>query len=138
MFNRKFTNADILQHDWARGDRATLLRSLHAGRSPRTPVISSSGWGTDVAGTDRRSVRAYLSGNGDMRTTWWRMYDVVYMAVVPGATLERAMYSFHRFHHALTLARLGIAQAVVQTAADIEQKGMLVAARNSVVREMKR
>jgi hypothetical protein len=52
MFNRKSTNADILQHGWARRDRATLLHSLHAGRSSRTPDASSSGWGTDVAGTD--------------------------------------------------------------------------------------
>jgi hypothetical protein len=138
MFNRKSTNADILQHDWARHDRATLLHSLHVGRSPRTPAASSSGWGADVAGTDRRSVHAYLSGKGDLRTTWWSMYCAAYMVVVPGATLERAMFSFHRLHHALTLARLGFAHSVAQTAADIEQRGMLVAARNSAVREMKR
>jgi hypothetical protein len=68
MFNRKSTNTDILKHDWARRDRATLLHSLHAGRSPRTPAASSSGWSTDVAGTDRSSVRAYLCGKGDLRT----------------------------------------------------------------------
>ena len=52
MFNRKCTNADINHHDWAQRDRATMLRSLHAGRAPRVPVAASSGWGTDVAGKD--------------------------------------------------------------------------------------
>ena len=138
MFNRKSTNADIHQHDWARRDRATLLHSLHAVRLPRTPAGSFSGWGTDVAGTDPRSVHAYLSGKGDMRTTWWSMYCAAYMTVVPRATLERAMFSFHRLHHAFTLARLGIAHSVAQTAADIQQQGMLVAVSNSAAREMKR
>lgn len=138
MFNRKSTNADITQHDWAQRDRATLLRSLHAGREPRVPAAASSGWGTDVTGNDPRSVRAYLAGKGDLRTTWWNLYSAVYMAVVPGATLERAMYSFHVLHHSLTLSRLGFAHSVAQTAADIEQKGLLAAAHNSVVREMER
>lgn len=138
MLNRKSTNADITKHDWAQRDRATLLRSLHAGRTSRKPAAASSGLGNDVTGNDPRSVRAYLAGKGDMRTGWWNLYSAVYMAVVPGATLERAMYSFHRRHHTLTLAMLGFAHAVARTATDIEQKGILAAAYNSVVREMKR
>jgi hypothetical protein len=137
MFNRKSTNADILQHDWARRDRATLLHSLHAGQSPRTPAAASSGWGTDVAGTDRRSVRAYLSGKGDLRTTWWNLYSSLYLAVVPGSVLADAMYSFHRAHHSLTLARMSFAHAVARTAADIEHKGVLTAAKSSFARELK-
>jgi hypothetical protein len=104
MFNRKSTNADILQHGWARRDRATLLHSLHAGRSPRTPDASSSGWGTDVAGTDRSSVRACVCGKEDLRTAWWHLYSSLYLVVVPGSVLADAMYSFHRGHHSLTLA----------------------------------
>lgn len=138
MFNRKSTNADITQHDWAQRDRATLLRSLHVGRAPRMPVIAASGVGTDVTGNDPRSVRAYLAGKGDARTAWWNLFSKVYVALVRGATLEHAMYAFHRLHHSLTLARLGFAQSVAQTAADIEQKGFLAAAHNSVLREMKR
>jgi hypothetical protein len=140
MFNRKSSNADIIQHDWdwAQRDRAALLRSLHAGPAPRVPAAASSGWGTDVAGSDPRSVHAYLAGKGDLRTTWWNCFSTVYMAVVPAATLERAMFAFHRFHHSLTLARLGFAHSVAQTAADIEQNGVLAATHNSVVREMTR
>lgn len=70
MFNSNSDNADINQHDWARRNRATLLRSLHAGRAPRGPAAASSGWGTDVTGNDPRSVRAYLAGKGDRCTTW--------------------------------------------------------------------
>lgn len=138
MFNRKSSNADITQHDWAKGDRAALLRSLHAGRAPRTPVATSSGCGTDVTGNDPRSVRAYLAGKGDLRTAWWSLFSKVYVAFIRGATLEHAMHAFHSLHHTLTLAKLEFAAAVSQTAADIEQKGVLAAAHSSVVREMKR
>ena len=133
----KFTNADISCFDWAQHDRATLLRSLHAGPAPRAPAAASSGWATDVTGNDPRSVRAYLAGKGDLRTTWWNLFSAIYAATVPGATAERAMYSFHRFHHALTLSRLGFAHSVSQTAADTEKNGVLSAAHSSVARELK-
>ena len=138
MFNRKSSNADINQHDWAHRDRAALLRSLHAGRAPRAPAAASSDWGADVSGSDPRSVHAYLAGKGDLRTTWWNLFSAVYVAAVPGATLEHAMHSFHRFHHALTFSRLGFALSVSQTAADIEKNGVLAAAHSSVARELKR
>jgi len=137
MFNRTSTNADITKHDWARRDRAALLRSLHAKPAPRA-ATATSGWGTDVAGKDPRSVHAYLNGKGDLRATWWNLYSAFYTALVPGATLERAMYSFHRLHHALTLSRLRFAHAVATTAADIEQNGVMSAAQRSVEREMNR
>lgn len=137
MFNRTFTNTDITKHDWAHRDRAALLRSLHATPAPRA-ATETSGWGTDVVRDDRRSIRAYLRGKGDLRATWWNLYSALYTAIVPGATLERAMYAFHRLHHALTLSRLGFARAVATTAADIEQNGILAAAQRSVEREMNR
>jgi hypothetical protein len=87
---------------------------------------------------DPRSVHAYPAGKGDLRATWWNLYSAVYMAAVSSATLELAMISFHRLHHALTLSRLGFAQSVARAAADIEEKGVLIAAYNSVLREMKR
>jgi hypothetical protein len=138
MFHQKSNNADINQYDWAQSDRATLLRSLHAGRALQAPLTASSGWGADAAMKDPRSVHAYLAGKGDLRATWWNLYSAVYMAEVPSATLELAMISFHRLHHALTLSRLSFAQSVAKAAADIEEEGVLVAAFNSVRREMKR
>jgi hypothetical protein len=138
MFNSKSTNADIVRNDWAQSDRATLLRSLHAGGKPKAPAAASSGWGTDVTGDDPRSVRAYLTGKGDLRTSWWNLYSAAYMAVARGATLEHAMYSFHRLHHALTLSRLCFGQSLAQIAEDIERRGVLAAAHCSIVREMRR
>ena len=137
MFNSKSTNAHITQHDWAQVNRAALLRSLHAGREPQVPVAASSGWGSNVSGNDPRSVRAYLTGKVDLRANWWRVYSTVYIAAVPGATLERAMYAFHRLHHALSLSKIAFVHSVADTADDVEQKGVLTAIRDLVVRETK-
>ena len=138
MFKQKSTNADLTEIDWAQSDRASLLRKLHKGQVPSAPVVTSSGWGADVAGADRRSVAAYLARRGDFRTAWWNLFSVTYMSVVPQATIERAMYTFHRFHHALTLARLGFAHSVAQTASDVEHRGVVAAVRRSVARELER
>ena len=137
MFKTNFTNAQIAQIDWAQADRSDLLRNLHRRPAPR-PVTASSGWGTDVAATDRRSVAAYLAGRGDLRTTWWNLFRAAYMRVMPGATIERAMYAFHRFHHALALTKLEFSWSVAQTATEVEQRGVVAAVRRSVVRELER
>jgi len=133
MSNRKFINADITKHDWAQRDRAAMLRSLHAGRAPRTPKIASCGWGTDVTGNDPRSVRAYLAGKGDLRATWWNLFRMVYMVIVPGTTLTHAMYAFHRFHHGLTIGRLTFVCSVSATAVDLQREGFFTAVRKCVV-----
>lgn len=138
MFSKNSTNADITEHDWARRDRAALLRALHAGRAPLMPAAASSGFGTNVAHSDPRSVHAYLAGKGDLRTTWWNLYSAVYMVTVSGATLEQAMYSFHRIHHRLTLSGLRFVHSLAQTATDIQRKGISDGVRNSIVREMRR
>lgn len=138
MFNRKSNNPDIAQHDWARRDRTAMLRSLHAGRVPCAPAAVSSGWGTDVGGRDPRSAHAYLAGKGDWRSTWWILYSQIYLVIVPDATLEHAMYSFHRLHHMLTLTRLRFLQSVARMASDIEHQGLFAAVHSSMVREIKR
>ena len=137
MFNETSTNAEIAKHDWAWGDRTALLRLLHARPAPRA-VTATSGWGTDVTGNDPRSVHAYLKGKGDLRGTWWNLYSAIYTTIVPGAALERVMFSFHCLHHAITLSRLGFTDAVATTVADIEQNGILTAAQRSIKREMHR
>jgi hypothetical protein len=135
---KTYTNADIANIDWAKRDRSTFLRSLHSGRALRAPAVKSSGWGTDVTGNDPRSVRAFLAGKDDLRTTWWNLFSAIYLKLMPGATLEWAMYAFHSFHHKLTLSRLGFFISVAQTAADIERKGLFAAVHRSVMREMER
>lgn len=134
---KDFGNTAVYGVDVAGGDRQAALRAMHRVKV-RPAAATSSGWGTDVAGTDKRSVHAWLDGKGDLRATWWNLYSRLYMAVVPEACLERAMYSFHGMHHAVTLARLDFTAAVVQTAADIKRVGTLEAVRSLVLRELKR
>jgi hypothetical protein len=99
-------NIKFIGADWAEpGRKSATLHALH--RSKLRPAAAFSGWGTDVAGSDRRSVHASLHRKGDLRVTWWNLYSRLYTAVVPGADLERSMYSFHRMHHAITLSWLG-------------------------------
>ena len=138
MFNRNSTNPDIRKHDWAQRDRATLLRSLHAGASPHAPAVASSGRGCDVTGDDPRSVRAYLAGKGDLRAAWWNFYQASYRTVRPESTLEHAMYSFHRLHHGLTLTSLEFRHSVALLAEDIREKGIFAAVHLSLLRELKR
>jgi hypothetical protein len=126
----KLSNTEIFRMDWAATDRQAALRSMHRAKLP--PVTgASSGWGTDVAGRDKRSVRASLNGKGDLRAVWWNVYSRVYLAVVPSADLERAMYSFHRMHHTLTLGWLSYLVSVRQTTVDIKKRGVLSAVRTA-------
>jgi hypothetical protein len=97
-------NTMLVGADWAEPDRKNALRALHRSKLRRAAVFS--GWGTDVAGSDRRSVHASLQGKGDLRTAWRNLYSRLFMAVVPGADLERSMYSFHCTHHTITLSWL--------------------------------
>jgi hypothetical protein len=131
---KKFGTTSVSGVDFAATDRQAALRAMHRAKV-RPAAAVSSGWGTDVAGGDKRSVRASLSGKGDLRATWWNVYSRVYMALVPGADVERAMYSFHRFHHAVTLARYGFASAVAQTAGDIKQEGIVSATQRAFARD---
>lgn len=132
MKKTNFGNSEIFAMDWAAADRHAMLRSLNSGRRPRgAPVGYSSGCGVDVAGTDKRSVKAMLMGKGDLRSTWWKMFSRVYVALVRGATVEDAMFAFHKMHHAVTLFHMTYAQSVRLTAGDIKTRGLLAALQNA-------
>ena len=134
MKKRLMSNADLNQVDSAQGERSVILGSLHSKRLTSVVSDTSSGWGGNIINEDRRSVHAYLKGKGDLRATWWNLYSTIYLMVVPRGTLEGAMYSFHRLHHAMTLARLEFWQSVSHTAADVQQDGVLEAARKTFIR----
>jgi hypothetical protein len=110
---------------FARRPYVAYLSSIERLGNRRHPQLSALG-------------RTDLAGKGDLRTTRWSPYSAVYMTVVPVASLERAIYSFHHLHHALTLSKFNLSCLAAATAADIEQKGILAAVRNLVVHEMKR
>jgi hypothetical protein len=115
-----FGNTSVSGVDFAAGDRQAALRAMHRVKVRPASAISS-GWGTDVAGKDKRSVHASLNGKGDPRAAWWNVYSRAYMAVVLGADLERAMSSFHRIHHAATLGWLSYLVAVADKAAGVNK-----------------
>ncbi|CAN7644032.1 hypothetical protein [Massilia sp. LjRoot122] len=122
------TNSQISGTDFAAGERQAALRTMHRSRLGPARAVSS-GWGEDVAKNDRRSVHAWLRGKGDLRGAWWNLYSRVYLAAVPGADLERAMYSFHCIHHAMTLGWLSYVMSVRKTSADIRHVGLIAAVR---------
>jgi len=126
-----FGNNEIFRMDWAVTERHTALQAMHRLKLPPAAVASSS-WGTDVTRKDKRSVHASLNRKCDMRTAWWKLYSCVYLAVVPGADLEHAMYAFHRMHHTLTLGWLSYVLSVRHTTVDIKRRGLLVAVINPV------
>lgn len=90
----RFDNASIIGMDVCTRERKRALRDLHRAEVHLT-AGASSGRGSDVARSDPRSVHALLNGKTSLRAASWNLYSRVYLAVVPGADLERAMYSLH-------------------------------------------
>jgi hypothetical protein len=123
---KKFGNTEIAGMDWAAAERQAALRSMHCLRVRHAPTVSS-GWDTDVAGGDKRSVHASLNGKGNLRAAWWNLFSRAYVVVIPDADLERAMYSFHRMHHMLTLGWLSYVLSVSETTVELKQRGLLAA-----------
>ena len=72
-------------------------------------------------------VSVAASDSSDLRASWWNLYSRVYLAVVPGANVERAMNSFHSMQHALTLGWLGYLVWVRTMTRDFLQRGFLAA-----------
>jgi len=126
---KHFENSDITSMDWVEYERKAALRLMKSIRLCKTATTSI--WGIDVARSDARSVGAWLDGRGDMRAAWWKFYSRVYQAVVPGADLERTMYSFHRVHHAVTFVWLSYLVSVRLMTIEIRERGLLAAVRTA-------
>lgn len=130
MNDEHITNTTIFTIDWAMHDRAACLRSIPyssedcAGRyesGRRTNDI----WSTDVSATDKRSVKAYLAGRGDYRTQWWHFNLALHRLLQPQASLEQAMYAFHKRHHFLTIASLSLIRDYHDVFQAIRKHGVL-------------
>lgn len=131
-----FTNDEIYSRDWAASDRHRFLRSCRF-RAPcvarrKSPPSSSASavCGTDVSGGDRRSVKRYLRGRGDLRTAWWIVFSAVYRTAMSARGLEHAMFTFHSFHHRLTLTAAEFVRARKSVERDIESGGVLAALKH--------
>lgn len=87
---------------------------------------------TDWVKGDRRSVKAYLAGNGDGRVLWWNINHLTHQLFRPTASLAKIMFCFHSRHHVITLLSLKY-QADVQEAAEvIQSKGVMAGIRRGV------
>lgn len=125
------TNDEIFTRDWAADDRQRFLRANRAQPQQKKPRTASHLiCGTDVSGSDRRSVKAYLSGRGDFRTAWWLMFARVYSLALPHRGLEHAMYTFHSVHHRVTLAVAEFVRLRRGVERDIQSGGVLAALKN--------
>lgn len=126
----KFDNASIIGVDVCTRERKGALRDLH--RAEVQPTAGASrGRGSDVARSDPRSVHALLNGKASLRAALWSLYSRVYLVVVPGADLERAMYSLHCMHYTITLLWLGCLVAAQVMIDNIEKRGLTAIAKTA-------
>jgi hypothetical protein len=120
MRTKSITNDTIWTTDFAGDQRRAALRSIPAMIRQKdrnlAPGLSACGvWGRDVSAMDSRSVKASLAGRGDLRVFWWNVCSAV-LRVFNQGSMERAMYSFHRAHHAATFFALEAKREVIEKA----------------------
>lgn len=84
---------------------------------------------TNWAETDRRSVKASLSGRGDCRVLWWKINQRIHQLLRPVSTLEEVMFSFHSRHHAISLFFLQFEADVKKVAVVIQSDGLAAGIR---------
>jgi hypothetical protein len=74
---KNFGNTSVAGVDFAASGRQAALLAM-----PRVEVrpvaTGTSGWGTDVAGSDSRSVHTWRDGKGDLRATWQNLESRLY------------------------------------------------------------
>lgn len=86
----------------------------------------------DWANDDRRSVNAYLAGNGDGRVLWWHINRLAHQLLRPKASLEMIMFCFHSRHHVMTLLSQKYWADFQKVATAIHSKGIVAGIRSAV------
>jgi hypothetical protein len=137
MHTDHITNENLMSTDFARTEKAKFLLSIP--RSKRTKTIylapgipAHSVWMTDVSAMDRRSVKAQLAGRGDYRVAWWELNCLIHRLLKPRASLELMMYAFHARHHAITIAKLELANDFWCTVRTVRQHGPIAGLRCTI------
>lgn len=105
------TNQNLMHIDYARKERIEFLKKIPNKRYRKIAYLAPglnarAVWMNDISVTDRRSVKAQLTGRGDYRALWWHLNCVFHRLLNPQATLEQQMYAFHQRQHRWTIARL--------------------------------
>ena len=110
-------------------DRQAMLRAIPRVKPSKdkklAPGLFASGvWNRDISILDRRSVKAYLSGNGDLRVLWWKMFCGLHRMLAKRSSREWVMHDFHKMHHTITLHSLWLFREVDQLAKSIIEHGV--------------
>ncbi|SFB21475.1 hypothetical protein SAMN04515620_12665 [Collimonas sp. OK607] len=131
------TNENLMSTDFARTEKARFLQSITNSKRTKevflAPGVSARGvWMTDVSAMDRRSVKAQLAGRGDHRAAWWDLNCLIHRLLKPRASLEHVMYAFHTRHHAITIAKLELADDFWCTVRIIKQHGPIAGLRCAI------
>lgn len=116
MDTKRISNETLWTTDFAQSEKAKFLKPQSSKNlNKRSKIIyiapgipAHSLWMTDVSGSDRRSVKAQLAGQGDYRVAWWEFNCLLHRLFNARATLEQMMYAFHSRHHALTFTHLQV------------------------------
>ena len=104
MNTRHLTNQNVMKTDWGFTDRQAMLKAASAKFSQRSDAETVPPvWMADMSGMDKRSVKARLNGHPSLRAAWWNTFSNMHQLFSRSGSMERAMYDFHRLHHAPTL-----------------------------------
>jgi hypothetical protein len=105
---KNFGNTSVAGVDFAASGRQAALLAMP--RVEVRPVAAvTSGWNTDVAGSDSRSVHAWRDGKGDLRATWQNLDSRLYCHRCLGSRAGNVLFLSH---HALMLSWLSYVVSV--------------------------
>lgn len=127
MGTADISNANVMQVDWARGDRLAAIAKAPRSRTRNGKRPSASVWMVDAAASDRRSVKFYLGGGFSIRVAWWTIFSTVHQLFSRSGSLEAAMIRYHRIHHAVTLAVIRNVHETRALSAAITRDGVMKA-----------
>lgn len=132
--DRKDKNREVAATDWAAANRRQAIRRVgrlkrHKDKELAPNVFASSVWLQDLAGGDRRSVKAQLAGRGDYRAAWWNLNVFLHKLFRPAASLESIMYAFHRRHGEITIWLVEELQAYCEFYNALQNEGFSAGAR---------
>jgi hypothetical protein len=121
--------------DFAEADRKAFLAKANRSRVISVAKLDAATIASVVTKRDPRSVGASLVGRSDFRVWWWNVVQRFHGLVAPQENLEWAMYRFHRFHHALTVARLNFGATCHRLSLAFREDGYLAGIEGYVGKE---
>lgn len=133
MKTELITNQNLKSIDWSYADRQAMLKAVSRQfGGKRTVKAAPAVWMADVSAMDTRSVKAQLSGRRSLRAVWWNAFCAVHRKLSRDGSMAKAMYDFHRMHHAITLFFAELTYDYRQFAATARAEGLVKAVKKNV------